>query len=290
MRGQAGTEAGSSDQTGDRLPARTVPLIDDVEPGDAEEVVRAPTLGETLRAERERQGLPLDEIERVTCVRAAQLRAIEEDRLEALPAEPYARGFVRTYAEHLSLDADAMVDLFNRQWSRLGNADPNGAGRLPMPIRDSSRSRLTVPLLLALVALAVSVAVYLSGAFRGGSHHAAPSLAGHTSTTTAPPAGGTGPGTGGVVPAGRTVGVRVTILATPGSCWIEARRGSATGPLLTERTLAASHVLHLHGRRIWLRLGSPDNARLRSNGHAVAVSGGSTPVDMLLTPQGETTL
>jgi hypothetical protein len=269
-----------------------VPLIDDVEPGDAEEVVRAPTLGETLRAERERQGLPLDEIERVTCVRAAQLRAIEEDRLEALPAEPYARGFVRTYAEHLSLDADAMVDLFNRQWSRLGRTDP-AAVRLPIPIRDSSRSRLTVPLLLALVALAVSVAVYLSGAFRDGSHHASPPLAGRTSTalnTTTPPAGETGSGSGGVVPAGRTVGVHVTILATPGSCWIEARRGSATGPLLAERTLAASQVVHLHGRRIWLRLGSPANARVRRNGHGVALGGGATPVDVLLTPQGETTL
>lgn len=274
------------------MPVRPVPLIDDVEPGDAPEVVRAPTLGEVLRAERERQGMPLDEVERATCVRAAQLRAIEEDRLDSLPAEAYARGFVRTYAEHLSLDPDAMVDLFNRQWSGTPHDDRYGdTTRLPMPVRDSSRSRLGLPLILAILLLAGSIAVYASGAFRGGSGHGG-AAAGHTggpAHTTPPPATGNGPGTSTPTPppppAAPAV-VHMRLLSTPGTCWIQANRGSATGALLASETLQPGQVLRLHAKRIWLRIGAPSSARLRVNGRLVNLTGAAVPVDLLLTPHG----
>jgi helix-turn-helix protein/uncharacterized protein DUF4115 len=291
LSGQAGIEAGSSDRTDTAVPVRPVPLIDDVEPGDAPEVVRAPTLGEVLRAERERQGMPLDEVERATCVRAAQLRAIEEDRLDSLPAEAYARGFVRTYAEQLSLDPDAMVDLFNRQWSGTPHDDRYGdTTRLPMPVRDSSKSRLGLPLILAVLLLAGSIIIYASGAFRGGNGHAG-AAAGHTggqTHSTPPPATGTGGGTSTATtppPAAPAV-VHMRLLSTPGTCWIQANRGSATGALLASETLQPGQVLRLHAKRIWLRIGAPSSARLRVNGRLVNLTGAAVPVDLLLTPHG----
>jgi hypothetical protein len=274
-----------------------VPLIDDVEPGDAPEVVRAPTLGEVLRAERERQGIPLDEVERATCVRAQLLRAIEEDRLDALPAEAYARGFVRAYAEQLSLDPDAMVDLFNRQWSGTPHDDRYGdTTRLPMPIRDSSKRLVSLPLLLAVLLLAGSIALYASGAFRGGNGHAG-AAAGHTggpAHTTPPPATGSGSGSSTTTPPpappAAPAAVHMRLVATPGTCWIQANRGSATGALLASQTLQPGQVLRLHAKRIWLRIGAPSSATLRVNGKLVDLAAAATPVDLLLTPHGAKTV
>ena len=278
------------------VPVRPVPLIDDVEPGDAPEVVRAPTLGETLRAERERQGIPLDEVERATCVRAPLLRAIEEDRLDALPAEAYARGFVRTYAEQLSLDPDAMVDLFNRQWSGTPHDDRYGdTTRLPMPVRDSSKPRVSLPMLLAVLLLAGSVVLYMSGAFRGGSGH--PGAAGHTNGpthSTPPPATGTASGSSTTTPPPAPppapAVVHMRLVATPGTCWIQANRGSATGTVLASETLQPGQVLRLHAKQIWLRIGAPSSAQLRVNGRLVNLSQAATPVDLLLTPHGAKTV
>src|SRR5438067_7523514 len=97
--------------------SRTVPLIDDVD--GEHDVVQAGSLGHMLRAERERRGIGLDQIEQATHIRSAQLRAIEDDRLDALPAEAYARGFVRAYAEELDLDQALVGRLFSDQWNAL---------------------------------------------------------------------------------------------------------------------------------------------------------------------------
>ena len=102
----------------------SMPVIDDVALDD--EVESAQTLGQLLRQEREQRDIPLDQIEQATRIRAAQLRAIEDDRLEALPAEAYARGFVRTYAEYLGLNGDDVVAIFNEQWNR--STAPGRAG------------------------------------------------------------------------------------------------------------------------------------------------------------------
>ncbi len=68
----------------------------------------------------------------------------------------------------------------------------------------------------------------------------------------------------------------VTIAASRGSCWISAHRGSATGPLLAERTLLEGDSLSLRGRRIWLELGAAGNVDLSVNGRPRTVSSGTT--------------
>ena len=117
------SQNGVRDGTGIDAPEQeSLPVIDDVALDD--EVESAQTLGQLLRQERELRDIPLDQIEQATRIRAAQLRAIEEDRLEALPAEAYARGFVRTYAEYLGLNGDDVVAIFNEQWNRSTDTGP----------------------------------------------------------------------------------------------------------------------------------------------------------------------
>ena len=84
--GQNGVRDGDGSEPPEQ---RELPVIDDA--GLADEVVSSQTLGQILRQERELRDIPLDRIEEATRIRAAQLRAIEDDRLETLPAEAYAR-------------------------------------------------------------------------------------------------------------------------------------------------------------------------------------------------------
>jgi transcriptional regulator with XRE-family HTH domain len=68
-------------------------------------------IGSSLREARERRGLELNEIERATRIRSRYLRALEEEQFGQLPGRAYAKGFLRTYADYLGLDA-------SRSWRR----------------------------------------------------------------------------------------------------------------------------------------------------------------------------
>jgi cytoskeleton protein RodZ len=73
------------------------------------------TLGDELRAAREARGLSLTDMADRTKVRRAYLAAIEDMRMEALPSRPFAIGYVRSYAEALDLDPDALVARFRQE-------------------------------------------------------------------------------------------------------------------------------------------------------------------------------
>jgi cytoskeleton protein RodZ len=61
------------------------------------------TVGSCLREARELQGLSLEEAARTTRISKAYLKALEEDDIDKLPSEAYAKGFQRVYAQYLSV-------------------------------------------------------------------------------------------------------------------------------------------------------------------------------------------
>ncbi len=65
------------------------------------------TLGERLRAERERRGLTIEELARQTRISARFFEAIERDQPEALPSGFFYRSFVRQYARMMELPEEA---------------------------------------------------------------------------------------------------------------------------------------------------------------------------------------
>ncbi len=72
-------------------------------------------IGEVLKSTRTRQGIEMREVEERTKIRTKYLRALESEDWDVLPNPAYAKGFLRTYAQLLGLDADAIVDEFRRQ-------------------------------------------------------------------------------------------------------------------------------------------------------------------------------
>lgn len=68
--------------------------------------------GEELRRERELRDVTREQLALVTKVSVRQIEALETGRFEQLPALVFSRGFVRSIADHLGLDADRSVAAF----------------------------------------------------------------------------------------------------------------------------------------------------------------------------------
>jgi len=69
----------------------------------------APTIGQQLQNAREARKLSLEDVSKATHMRTHYLQALEEGDYQALPSETQARGFMRTYASYLGLDASALL-------------------------------------------------------------------------------------------------------------------------------------------------------------------------------------
>jgi len=73
------------------------------------------SVGEQLAAERGRQNLDLSDVAARTRIPMRHLEAIETGRHDGLPALPYSAGFVKSYANMLGLDGQAMSRTFRDQ-------------------------------------------------------------------------------------------------------------------------------------------------------------------------------
>lgn len=71
-------------------------------------------LGGMLRAARERQGLSVGDVAQRLKFAPRQIEALEAGNRAALPSLTFVRGFVRSYAKLLGMDADALVNMLER--------------------------------------------------------------------------------------------------------------------------------------------------------------------------------
>lgn len=72
----------------------------------------APITGPTLRALREEAGIELREISEETKVSTSNLRMIEDEEWDKLPAWVYVRGFIILYARYLKIDGKLLLNAF----------------------------------------------------------------------------------------------------------------------------------------------------------------------------------
>ena len=72
-------------------------------------------LGETLRAQREKKGITLEQAASDTRIREKFLKALEDSDYQTLPGTVYTKGFLRNYAEYLELDTEELVVQFHQE-------------------------------------------------------------------------------------------------------------------------------------------------------------------------------
>lgn len=69
-------------------------------------------IGSTLREARIRRGRSIGQAHQATRIARTYLEALEAENWSALPAAPFARGFLSSYAEYLGLDAAPLLERF----------------------------------------------------------------------------------------------------------------------------------------------------------------------------------
>ncbi|MDR3563549.1 MAG: helix-turn-helix domain-containing protein [Negativicutes bacterium] len=72
------------------------------------------TLGDILRAAREKEGISVKDVEKATSIGAIYIQAIEDGKYSVLPGEVYLKGFIRNYANFLGLNGQEMVNLYRQ--------------------------------------------------------------------------------------------------------------------------------------------------------------------------------
>lgn len=74
-----------------------------------------PSLGEQLRAQRERKAITLEQAAADTRIREKFLKALEDGDYPSLPGAVYTRGFLRNYSDYLDLETDELVVLYQQE-------------------------------------------------------------------------------------------------------------------------------------------------------------------------------
>ena len=125
---------------------------------EAEVQAQAPqfSVGDTLRAARVDRGENASTVAALLKMRREQLEAIESGDLDKLPGRTYAVGFVRAYARHLGLDAEALVQQFKDETAGQDVAKPVDLV-FPKAQEEFQRPRGSI------VALAMAVAMVVYG-------------------------------------------------------------------------------------------------------------------------------
>ncbi len=237
-------------------------------------VSAAAEVGAALRAARERRGTSVADCAATLRARHEQVVALEAGRLDAFGGEVYARGFLRSYARLLGLDADELL-------AGLGGG-PAAAG--VQHLRDLPTERVAsgpripawaIVLVLAIVAGAVVAAALRLGGAR--TPDAAP-------LPTAPPEAVDAPPTPAPVPRpepaptpAAPVAPVVLVLTLEAPSWVEVvADGVAVEP---GRTVTAGETLRFEAQQVVIaRFGNGGGVRAELNGEDLGPQGRSGQV------------
>jgi Helix-turn-helix domain/RodZ C-terminal domain len=222
-------------------------------------------IGSNLREARDRRGLPLTQIDADTHIRTRYLQALEEERFDLLPGAAYVRGFLRTYADYLGLNADLFVAEYDARFAPPEDDLLDLASLRPIGQR---RRRLPATIGVGLLVLCVAVVAWRldsEGEPRKPGTAGSALLTQTRPTPTPPPLAASPP---------RIRQLRratLVLTARRGPCWLLVRAGSSEGRHLHEGTLTKGRSLHLSGKRLWIRLGAPQNLDANLNGKPAAL-------------------
>jgi transcriptional regulator with XRE-family HTH domain len=138
-------------------------------PGDPTGFTGESAFGELLRRAREARGLALDAVADATRIARHHLEALERSDLDALPAGPFGKGYVRSYAKLLGIDPEPILQGYRvRETERgLGTAEDerrmlerlSQLVRKAEPVRKAAGTRGPSPVPARPLGLALALAI-----------------------------------------------------------------------------------------------------------------------------------
>lgn len=202
---------------------------------------------------------PWNRWQRRTRIRVDHLRALESDDYDAFPAPVYARGYLRTYATFLGLDADALL-------AQVGAT--KRAPRLALGVMDRRRRAfvLTTP------AAAAAGLVLLAGAFAGYAWRQItvdqPAMVAYTSPSPPSSAAPTPSASPAIQARPIVVGVRVTEVV-----WINATVDGNPQYRDSGRTLPAGSIVYFTGADVKITSGRASATFITIDGRNLGAMG-----------------
>jgi cytoskeleton protein RodZ len=112
------------------------------------------SLGRELRRAREVRGISVQQIAQETKINERYIHALENDRLDLLPGQPYTSNFVRSIARCIGADEEELIDYLNYHL-RVMQPERHDSHRA----HSAPRGRQGMPLVLGLGAILVIVAL-----------------------------------------------------------------------------------------------------------------------------------
>jgi len=119
------------------------------------------SIGAYLQRERELRQVSLEELVQVTRVPLKMLQHIEHDAFDALPGDVFARGFVRSYARALGLDADEVLARFDRSRKVDLTAPPPPLASIEPPER-GRRFGIAIALVILVLLFTLALSIVLN--------------------------------------------------------------------------------------------------------------------------------
>jgi cytoskeleton protein RodZ len=125
--------------------------------------------GVTLRRAREQRGLSLRDVAQKTRISVRWLEALEEARLDGLPAVVFVSGYLRSYARAVGLDGPSLISRYHALLRERGEPAPSDR-RIGLSRRSAAFRHGAMWLLLGALMLIV-LGTLLAVAYRRGALH-----------------------------------------------------------------------------------------------------------------------
>jgi cytoskeletal protein RodZ len=116
------------------------------------------SVGTILWTSRTQQGYDLSDIAAYLKIRHNYLEAIENDQFQELPSGAFVQGYLKTYAQFLSLDHDMILSRYEEQTGRARKADVRTTCMTPQPVQQEHLPKYV----MVSISLALFVACYLA--------------------------------------------------------------------------------------------------------------------------------
>jgi len=86
------------------------------------------SVGERLRSAREAKGVTASEAAAATKIKVQHIEALEAEDFNKIAAPIYVKGFLKLYAEYLSLEADSLIEQYKEGHAPLSPSQIVGSG------------------------------------------------------------------------------------------------------------------------------------------------------------------
>jgi len=224
-------------------------------------------LGERFKAAREQRGLTLSDVAEQIHIRSVYLAAIEAQNWKAIGAPVYTRGFLRTYARFLGLDAEESVSEFNAGLPPE-RAAAGAAGPAPLLGERSLGPLLWIAGAVAAALVGLVIYLFVSPPRQGGiAQNSVPPQTQATAPVSPLPAT---PSPASAMQLARTLSIHLTA-----PVWL---RVVVDGNVSIEGTFPAGTTKTFHGKYALIRVGNAGGAQIVVDGKSIGRLGATGDV------------